>query len=104
MTNFTLLEPTRDRLIELTLRLLGNERLFVVFLSIIGSTISNTNSNNDCNTSNSRDVALLRLYKYLSLALFFQIGINLLWSKIREQLGNDFSNKITFDLIKQITY
>ncbi|NJR14988.1 MAG: hypothetical protein HC785_04330 [Calothrix sp. CSU_2_0] len=34
-----------------------------------------TNSNNDCNTSNGRDVAVLRLYKYLSVAVFFQIGI-----------------------------
>jgi hypothetical protein len=35
-----------------------------------------TNSNNDCNTLTSRDVALLRLYKPVSVALFFQIGIS----------------------------
>ncbi|AFZ00452.1 hypothetical protein Cal6303_1399 [Calothrix sp. PCC 6303] len=35
----------------------------------------NTNSNNDCNRFNGGDVALLGLYKYLSVTLFFQIGI-----------------------------
>ncbi|MDJ0795650.1 MAG: hypothetical protein QNJ51_02245 [Calothrix sp. MO_167.B12] len=40
--------------------------------------MSNTDLINDCNTSDGRDVAMLRLCKNLFVASFFEIGITLL--------------------------
>jgi hypothetical protein len=55
-------------------RTVPNSRSFVqTFLR--GNIRAYTNSNNDCNTSTSRDVAVRRHDKPVSVALFFQIGI-----------------------------